>query len=176
MANDNNPLSQNGLRVGKMTTTSIPQPDWNHWILRLIALIIDSVIVSIIVGIIWFIAFLPLLLGGLGYPVVFPFIVGILQVPYYIIMEVAFGGATFGKKILGLQVQMTNGAKVTFDKSLIRNISKIYWIFLLLDWLVAIVTPGSDRRQKYTDRFAGTTVVQATQAFASVTAPASPSQ
>jgi len=164
-----------------MAEQSIPQPDWNHWILRLIALVIDSVIIAIITWIIMSLVLVSLLFSGTfwlgwGYTLVFPFILGILELLYFVIMEVSFGGATIGKRILGLQVQMTSGAKVTFDKSFIRNISKIYWIFLLLDWLVAIVTPGADRRQKYTDRIAGTTVVQAKQAFTSVTAPASPSQ
>jgi uncharacterized RDD family membrane protein YckC len=66
---------------------------------------------------------------------------------------------------------MTNGNKVTLDKSFIRNISKIYWLLLLLDWIVALVTPGADRRQKYTDRIAGTTVVQTSQAFIATTPP-----
>lgn len=167
-----------------MATESSPQPDWNHWILRLIALIIDSVILGIIVWILLSVVLVSVLFTGAlytfwlgwGYTLIFPFILGLFQVLYYVIMEVAFGGATIGKKILGLQVQMVDGSKVTFGKSFIRNISKIYWLFLLLDWLVSIVTPGSDRRQKYTDRMAGTTVVQGKQAFAPITSAASPSQ
>ncbi len=62
---------------------------------------------------------------------------------------------------------MINGGKVTFDKSFIRNISKIYWLFLFLDWLIGIVTAGT-KRQKYTDRMAGTIVVQTKQPFASI--------
>jgi len=77
---------------------------------------------------------------------------------YFIFLDVYWGG-TIGKKFLGLQVQQVNGAAVTFDKSVIRNISKIFWVFLILDWLIGILTPG-DKRQKYSDRFAGTIVVQ----------------
>jgi uncharacterized RDD family membrane protein YckC len=155
-----------------MVAESIPQPDWNHWILRLIALVIDSVIMGIIVWILMSFVLVSLLFSGAfwlgwGYPLVFPLVLGILEVLYFVVMELAFGGATFGKKILGLQVQMTDGARITFDKSLIRNISKIYWLLLLLDWLIGIVTPGADRKQKYTDRIAGTTVVQVKQAFVS---------
>jgi uncharacterized RDD family membrane protein YckC len=91
---------------------------------------------------------------------------------YFVILEVSWG-ATLGKRILGLHVQTTSGARVKFNQAFIRNISKIYWIFLLLDWLIAIATPGADRRQKYTDRIAGTTVVQSGQALASVTPPPS---
>jgi hypothetical protein len=45
----------------------------------------------------------------------------------------------------------------------------------LLDWVLGVVTPGPDQRQKYSDRIAGTTVVQVSQAFASVS-PTPPAQ
>ena len=71
---------------------------------------------------------------------------------------------------------MVKGGKVTIDKSFIRNISKFYAfeILLFLDWVIAVVTPGPDRRQKFTDRWAGTTVVQIKQPFQS-SAPSAPS-
>ena len=69
---------------------------------------------------------------------------------------------------MGLAVQMTDGNKVALDKAFIQNLSKIYPIFLLLDWLIAFVTPGNDRRQKYTYNIAGTIVVQKSQAFIAV--------
>lgn len=144
-----------------MTTGSNSgQIDWNHWIVRLVALIIDSIICLIPYAIIYFIIAVAdtsfFIYGGF---VVGPFIFGIIEVIYFVILEVYFNG-TIGKRIMGLQVQLVNGGKVTIDKSFIRNITKIYWLFLLIDWLVAIVTPGNDRRQKFTDRYAGTTVVQ----------------
>jgi len=161
-----------------MGTGSTQQIDVGHWVLRLIALIIDSIILGIVAWILLSFVFVSLLFTGdlyslwlgYGYTLIFPFVVGILQVLYFAILEVAWGG-TIGKRFLGLQVQMTNGNKVTLDKAFIRNISKIYWIFLLLDWLIAFVTPGDDRRQKYTDRIAGTTVVQVSQAFVAISPP-----
>ena len=104
------------------------------------------------------------------------FIVGIVEVLYFVFFEVSWDGATIGKKIMGLKVQMTNGSKITFDKSFIRNISKIFWVFLILDWLLVVISPGSDPRQKYTDRIAGTTVVQVSQPFASISSTPAPSQ
>jgi len=71
-------------------------------------------------------------------------------------------------------VQMVDGGKVPFGKAFIRNISKIYWLFLLLDWIIGIATPGPDRRQKYTDRMAGTTVVSVKQPFVSAAPPPPP--
>ena len=150
----------------------VQQIDFSHWVLRLIALVIDGVILAVIASILWSFVFVSLLftggLFGYSYPLIFPLIVGVLMVLYFAFFEVTWG-ATLGKRFLGLQVQTTSGGKVGFDKSIIRNISKIYWILLLLDWIVAVFTPGDDRRQKYTDRIAGTTVVQISQAFESVT-------
>jgi uncharacterized RDD family membrane protein YckC len=154
---------------------SIPQIDAGHWILRIIALIIDSIIIGIITWILATLILVPLLLTGAlysfwlgyGYTLLFPLFLGILEVLYFAILEVAWGG-TIGKRLMGLTVQMTNGNKVTLDKAIIRNISKIYWLLLLLDWIVALLTPGDDRRQKYTDRIAGTTVVQTSKAFVAI--------
>jgi uncharacterized RDD family membrane protein YckC len=159
-----------------MGTQNIPQIDTGHWLLRVVAFIIDSIIIGIVTYIIFSVVLYSLLFtGGLywlylgyGYYLIFPFVLGILEVLYFVILDVAWGG-TIGKRVMGLQVQMTNGNKVAFDKAFIRNISKIYWLLLLLDWVVALFTPGADRRQKYTDRMAGTTVVQRSAPFASLT-------
>jgi uncharacterized RDD family membrane protein YckC len=160
-------------------TTNTEQIDWGHWIIRLIALIIDGIILSIAAAIIGFIlAIATIFGGGFGYFfggfgfLFFWLIWGILAVLYYTILDASWG-ATIGKRIMGLQVQMVNGGKVTIEKALIRNISKIYPLLLLLDWLIGIVTPG-DKRQKFSDRYAGTIVVQTKQAFASVMPPPPP--
>jgi len=151
------------------------QVDFSHWLIRLIALIIDSLICVIPYVIIYIIIILSapgfFIYGGflLG-----PFIFGIIEVLYFVFLEIYWGGATLGKKAMGLQVQMKNGSQLTLDKSFIRNISKIYWLLLLIDWLIAIVTPGADRRQKYTDRVAGTTVVQVGKAPIGSTPPSEP--
>jgi uncharacterized RDD family membrane protein YckC len=162
------------MRAGSNQPTNQPF-DIGHWVLRLIALIIDSIILGIIAATIVFLLLVPLLFTGTLYPfwlgwgnyLVFPFIIGILEVLYFVFFEV-YMDATIGKKILGLKVQLVGGGKITFDKSFIRNISKIYWLFLLLDWVLGVVTPGPDQRQKYSDRIADTTVVQVSQAFAYV--------
>lgn len=156
-------------------TNSTGQVDFSLWLLRLIAYLIDTLIIGIVVGIIislistaavlsgtysyfWF--------GSAYYAFTFPLIIGIIEVAYFVILEVWIGG-TAGKKILGFEVQMENSQKITAYKSLIRNISKIYWPFLVIDWLLAVLIPGPDKRQKYSDRFATTTVIQLKQPFAS---------
>jgi len=164
-----------------MSTGTGSQPDMtNHWILRIVALVIDSIIMGIIAGIIAFSVLFSIFLGGgflflygFGYFFVLTFAIGILELIYFTILDVIWGG-TLGKRIVGLQVQMVDGGKVTFGKSFIRNISKIWGLFLLLDWIIGIATSGKDPRQKYTDRIAGTTVVQVKQAFATVSPPPPP--
>jgi uncharacterized RDD family membrane protein YckC len=162
-----------------MATGSSSEVDMSHWLYRFLALIIDSIIIGIPVYIIWTFVFWSLLLGGawwfLGYGswLLLPLLLGIIMLVYFVVLDVSWGG-TVGKRVLGLQVQMVNGGKVPFDKAFIRNISKIYWIFLLLDWIIGIATPGPDRRQKYTDRMAGTTVVSVKQAFAAAAPPPPP--
>jgi len=148
---------------GGQNSNSAGQLDFNHWLIRLIAYIIDAIIIIIVSVIIGLIIAISIVLTGafflfVGYGLFF-FTFGILSILYFIILDVAWGG-TVGKRAMGLQVQTTNGGRVSIGQSFIRNISKIFWLFLFLDWLIAIVTAGNDRRQKLTDRWAGTTVVQ----------------
>jgi uncharacterized RDD family membrane protein YckC len=163
------------------TETTTTQVDFNHWLLRFIALVIDSILIGIIVGAIWWILLVTLLFSGTfwwlwagwGWTLLFPFIFGIVLTLYSAVLEVS-SKATLGKRLLGLEVRVVGGGTFTFDKALIRNISKIYWIFLLLDWVLCLVTPGRDPHQKYTDRVAGTTVVAVRQVFVSGTAAPAP--
>ncbi|MCW4031116.1 MAG: zinc ribbon domain-containing protein [Candidatus Bathyarchaeota archaeon] len=50
------------------------------------------------------------------------------------------------------------GKSSFFDLALIRNISRIYWILVLIDTVIGLATKGGTH-QKVTDRVAGTTVV-----------------
>ncbi|MFP3985178.1 MAG: RDD family protein [Candidatus Bathyarchaeia archaeon] len=161
------------MRVGKMSTGHSNSPQFdatNHWLLRFLALVVDSIILGIVAYVLVYFVIFPLLWGadwwilvGWGLWLWISLSLGILMILYYVVMEVS-SGATLGKKVMGLQVQMVDGSRVTFDKAFIRNISKIFWLFLLLDWIMGFATPGSDPRQKYTDRIAGTTVVSLKQA------------
>jgi uncharacterized RDD family membrane protein YckC len=170
-----------------MTTGSSSELDINHWLFRFLAALIDGIITLIpgyiifwvIQGILWPV---PSILSGWYWGgwapwwatwLLLPLIFGLIWVLYSAFLDTSWG-ATIGKRVLGLQVQMVNGSKVTFNAAFIRNISKIIWFFLLLDWILGIATPGADRRQKYTDRMAGTTVVQVRQAFAAAAPPPPP--
>ncbi|MDI9577962.1 MAG: RDD family protein [Thermoproteota archaeon] len=154
------------------------QIDWNHWIYRLIAFVIDSLIIGLPILAIWYLVVIPAMFtaifwgGAFWLTLLSPLLITIVMILYYTILDTVWG-ATIGKRILGLRVQMLNGDKVTFIKALIRNVSKFYYI-VVLDWLIGILTQGPDNHQKFTDRFAGTTVVQAGQAFGSSSTPPPP--
>ena len=141
----------------------IQQLDINHWILRLIAFVIDSITLTIIT---WIIT-----IGGRLWvgPWLMFLISGVLMFAYSAFAEANWEGATLGKRLIGLKVQTIDGKKISLDKALVRNISKIYPVLPLIDWIIGIATPGDDRRQKYTDRIVGTTVVQVSEPFASFT-------
>ena len=134
----------------------------DHWIKRFIALIIDSIILWVIASVVTFFV----LLGTLNLDIPFlwsgfvPFFSGIMLFIYAFIMEASPGGATIGKKIMDMRVISTDGP-MTAGKAAIRNISKIYWLFLFLDWLIGFVSEG-DPKQRFMDRHAGTTVILTT--------------
>ena len=145
----------------------------DNWIRRLVAFIIDSIIVWIGTLIIAAIIFVPLIIvaAATGWPwfmfnpFAFPFFAGVLSVLYFALLEARYGW-TFGKKIMNLKTIKLEGQKPALDAAFIRNISKIYWILVLLDVVIGLATLG-DPHQKISDRTARTTIV-------STTAPPSP--
>jgi uncharacterized RDD family membrane protein YckC len=166
-----------------MATTN--EIDWTNWIYRVIAYIIDTIIIGIPAYIIYWLLLLPLATTtvdyGFGYAyaatawwatLLLPLVIGILQLFYFIILDVSWG-ATIGKRIMKLQVQSVNGGKISFDKAFIRNISKIYGLLLLIDWLIGIVSAGN-KNQKFLDRSAGAVVVRVGEPFSSVPPPPPP--
>jgi uncharacterized RDD family membrane protein YckC len=160
-------------------TTDTGQIDWGHWVVRLVAFIIDGILLAIVAAIIGGILAIAAFFGGgfgfffgtVGF-FAFSFIWGVLSFLYFMILD-SYWGATIGKRVMGLQVQTINGGRIPLDKSFIRNISKIFWLFLLLDWIIGIASPG-DKRQKFLDRTAGVVVVQTRQAFTTAPPPPPP--
>jgi uncharacterized RDD family membrane protein YckC len=144
----------------------------DHWIRRLIAIIIDGILVGIVAGLLSALFLIPFLFGAYWtgaviYPffwyyssLLLPLVIGVLSVIYFSYAESTYGW-TFGKKIMNLKVIMLDGSKPSIEKALIRNLSKIHGVLLLLDFLIGFVTQG-DPHQKYMDRIAGTTVTAIT--------------
>ncbi|NWF86659.1 RDD family protein [Candidatus Bathyarchaeota archaeon] len=137
----------------------------DHWLRRLVAFVIDSIIVGVftlvIALIISLLSMLMALTTGLPWymlnPFSFPFFAGILSILYFSLMETYYG-TTLGKNIMSLKTVKLDGQKPTLDLALLRNASKIYWVIVLLDTIIGLATPGNPY-QRITDRVASTTVI-----------------
>ena len=153
-----------------------------HWLTRIVAAIIDSIPWAIVGYIISYVLIMPggplfgalWAWGWLVYAFLAPIFYGLLFVIYSVVMESSVSAATFGKRFMGLKVQMLDGSKAPSNKIWTRNISKIFWIIFIIDFLIGVATPGPDPRQRYFDRIAGTTVVSVKQVFAAAPPPPPP--
>lgn len=134
----------------------------SYWVERLIAFFIDAVIVLVAFAIIAALISVPFLFsGGPGvFGLVFStlwVLEGLVLVLYFAIFETS-SGATIGKRIFSLKVKSKTGGNPTFGEAFIRNLSKLYWLLLLLDVIVGLAV-SKGYQQKYSDSFIGTTVV-----------------
>jgi uncharacterized RDD family membrane protein YckC len=135
-----------------------------YWIRRLVALVVDVVIIGVALGVIAAIVAIPFFLsGGFGFMTVFfsgfAVLTGVVLILYFPLTESTMG-ASIGKQLLGLRVVSRRGGNPTFFEAFIRNVSKIHWVLLLLDVIVGLgVSKGY--QQKYSDQLMGTSVVPA---------------
>ena len=65
----------------------------------------------------------------------FPYLAPILGYVYFVFCE-KVKGATVGKALLFLEVRSRNGAYMNWPQSIVRNLTKIYWIPIIFDWLI----------------------------------------
>ncbi len=136
-----------------------------YWVRRILAFVIDAVIVFVAVGILVALTALPFLIfsgpGVFGAVIggVFTFLSGVLLVLYFTAAEV-LSGSSIGKRVLGLKVIAAGGKLPNAGEALVRNLSKFYWLLLLLDIIVGLAT-SKGYTQKYSDRLMGTSVVNA---------------
>jgi len=86
---------------------------------------------------------------------------GILYLLYFALLEGTYQ-RTIGKSLLGLKVASVNNMPVNIEKAFIRNLSKIYWLLLLVDVIVGLLTDGRPG-QRFLDRVANTIVVPSTE-------------
>ena len=132
----------------------------DHWIRRIVAIVIDSIIVGIATTILSILVFFPHFLAnpmGVFNWLSFPFAMGLIYVLYFTLTE-AYYGHTIGKGIVGLKVVETDGKSPRLENAFIRNISKIHVLLLILDLIGGFFT-SKDPHQKYSDQIAHTTVV-----------------
>ncbi|HME18536.1 MAG TPA: RDD family protein [Nitrososphaerales archaeon] len=135
-----------------------------YWVKRLLAYVVDAIVVYVAVVILALLFTIPFLLAA-G-PAVFAtvlagtlsFVAGLVLVLYFTVAE-AYAGATLGKRVFGLKVVAAGGKLPTLGEAILRNISKIYWLLLLLDVVVGLATVKK-YTQKFSDRYAGTEVVE----------------
>jgi len=186
--NDKNSRVEIGVRDEKMSanygSTGTQVDMGTHWLLRIVAAIIDGIPWTIIMYVLFYALVLTpggylgglgwLWWGGLGGFLLLPLAIGLIWVIYSTVMESSASAATLGKRVMGLKVHMLDGSRAPSNKVLVRNISKIHWLLFLIDFLIGIATPGPDPRQRYFDRIAGTTVVSVKQAFATAPPPPPP--
>jgi len=145
----------------------------DHWLRRLIAGIIDSIITWIIAGIIAALAAFPaFLVSGVFFLGPLELVQGVIFFLYALFMESNIG-TTIGKQIMSLRVTTTDGKLPSLYRTLIRDISKIYSLLWLIDTLIGMATVG-DPHQKYSDRFAGTTVASTIATSLILPSPPSP--
>jgi uncharacterized RDD family membrane protein YckC len=136
----------------------------NYWLKRVLAFGIDFVIVAVILVVVAVFVAIPTFVfsGTAGltslFAGVFSVLAGVVLFLYFIVAEVT-RGATVGKVAMRLRVVGPNGGNPTLFQSLVRNLSKIYWVLLLLDVVLGLAT-SKQYTQKLSDRLVGTSVIQ----------------
>ena len=142
-------------------TLTKDQKAQEYWLWRFVAFVVDAIIVYFVLAILTALIALPALFtGGVGFfGVVFgglAFLWGTIFVLYFAVLE-STRGASIGKGIFHLKVVSKAGSNPTLGEALVRNISKIYWLLLLLDVIVGLAI-SKDYREKYSDHLMGTKV------------------
>ncbi len=138
----------------------------SYWLNRFLALIVDAVIVFVPLLIITVIFAIFVAVAGFGFTpfgIIFGGAISVLWFFIFVLYNMAMesaAGASFGKRIFHLKVISRTGSNPTLGESFIRNLSKIYWLLLLLDVVVGLAV-SKGYQQKYSDKFVGTSVIPA---------------
>jgi len=103
---------------------------------RIIAYLLDFFVVS---SVMWIISYLLSLMFSpsdiIYIYVYFPYIAPVLGFIYFVFLEKS-KGATIGKALMYLEVRSKNGANINWAQAIVRNLTKIYWIPIIFDWLI----------------------------------------
>ena len=75
----------------------------------------------------------------------FPTVLPILILVYFIVLEKT-KGATVGKALMYLEVRSRNGARINWPQSIVRNLSKVYWVPIIFDWLIGKFLGANNNR------------------------------
>lgn len=155
--------------ISGISTLSRDVQAQEYWVKRLLAYVIDAVVVYATVGLVVAAAAIPAFLAGVFVPglspQVFPFgtffgtFAGLLFVLYFTLAEATYQ-KTLGKAVMGLRVTTDSGGKPTLGTCFLRNLSKINAVLLLLDVILGLALEVGYTK-KFSDRYLGTTVAQA---------------
>ncbi len=121
----------------------------SHWLKRFVAIVLD-----------WLTIWVPLTIFSIifgGHYVLPSLLSWPLLFIYSAVFEYAIGG-TLGKIIMHLKAVSTVG-KLSTAQAFMRNLSKIFGLFLLLDWVIGMLTDTQDPRQKWLDQMSKTSVI-----------------
>ena len=75
----------------------------------------------------------------------FIFLLPVFIIFYFVLLE-KNKGTTIGKDILDLKVVSEDGTNISYKQAIIRNLSKLYWIPIILDFIIARFASDSDER------------------------------
>lgn len=74
----------------------------------------------------------------------FPYVVPILIMVYFTLCE-KLKGASVGKALMYLEVRDADDRKIGWIQAFVRNLTKIYWIPIIFDWLIGKILKKDDR-------------------------------
>ena len=144
-------------------TLTKDQKAQEYWVQRFVAFIIDAAIVYFVLLVITLVIAIPFVFtgafvaAGFFFGGVFAVLWGLIFVLYFTVAE-STSGASIGKRIFKLKVVTKTGSYPNFVEAFIRNVSKIYWLLLLLDVVIGLAL-SHGYQQKYSDSLMGTKVV-----------------
>ena len=103
---------------------------------RIIAYVIDFFVVS---AFMWIISYFASLIVNpidvISVYGIFVYLTPILGLAYFVVLE-KIKGATIGKALMYLEVKSRNGSNINWAQAIVRNLTKIYWIPMIFDWLI----------------------------------------
>ena len=111
---------------------------------RVVAYVLDFFVVSALMWIVSYLVFL--VIGPNNVHSVYqylPYVVPVLILVYFILCE-KIAGASVGKALMYLKVKSKNGSDISWPQAIVRNLTKIYWVPIIFDWLIGKILK-SDR-------------------------------
>ncbi|MDX9689806.1 MAG: RDD family protein [Alphaproteobacteria bacterium] len=133
---------------------------------RLIAMVIDRMLLLIMTGVVFILLIPVIIVGGIvvlpfgifpGIPFTIASLYLVLAWLYFATMDSSARGATYGKRLMGLRVVGEDGLRISFTRATVRyGISLVSATIFLLGYLMAFVT---SKRQTLHDMVAESVVI-----------------